>query len=102
MKKVFIIVYENELEFDSGSDIVGDRFVNSDNTVEYCGSWGKIMFNKAECLNTISSTVNHFIQWPEKKEIYFGCNQENLSEIQELILSENCEVAIISYADFMC
>ncbi len=42
MKKVFIIVYENELEFDSGSDIVGNRFVNSDNTVEYCGSWGKI------------------------------------------------------------
>ncbi len=29
MKKVFIIVYENELEFGSGSDIVGNRFVKS-------------------------------------------------------------------------
>ena len=28
-------VYENELEFDSGADIVGDRFINSDNTIEY-------------------------------------------------------------------
>ena len=102
MKKVFIIVYENELEFDSGSDIVGDHFVNSDNTVEYCGSWGKIQFNKNECLKSISSTVNYFIQSPEKEQIYFGCDKEDVLEIQSLILSENCEVAIISYADFMC
>ena len=102
MKKVFVIVFENEHEFARGSDIIGERFINSDNTIEYCGSWGKIQFNKDECLKSISSTVNHFIQLPEKKEIYFGCDQEDVLEIQSLLLNEICEIIIISYADFIC
>ena len=101
MKKLFVIVFDNELEFDELADKIGNRFINSDNAIEYCGSWGKIMFNKAECLNTISSTVNHFIQLPEKKEIYFGCNQENLSEIKELLFSEACEIIVVPCADFV-
>ena len=101
MKKLFVIVFDNELEFDELADKIGNRFINSDNAIEYCGSWGKIMFNKAECLNTISSTVNHFIQLPEKKEIYFGCNQENISEIQELLFSEACEIIVVPCADFV-
>ncbi len=101
MKKLFVIVFDNQLEFDELADKIGNRFINSDNTIEYCGSWSKIMFNKDECLNAISSTVNHFIMLPEKKEIYFGCDQENLLEIQELLLSESCEIIVVPCADFV-
>ena len=45
MKKLFVIVFDNELEFDELADKIGNRFINSDNAIEYCGSWGKIMFN---------------------------------------------------------
>lgn len=101
MKKVFVIVFDNKLEFDVFADKIGNRFINSNNAIEYCGSWGKIMFNKNECLNAISSMVNHFIQLPEKKEIYFGCDKENLSEIQELLLTEACEIIVVPCADFV-
>ena len=101
MKKVFVIVFDNELEFDEGSDKIGEHFINSDGYIEYCGCWGKIEFNKNECLNAISTTVNHFIQLPEKKEIYFGCDRENLSEIQVLLMSKNCEIIVVSYANFV-
>lgn len=95
-----MILFENELEFATGSDIISERFVNPDKTIEYCGSWGKIQFNKDECLKSISATVYHFIQLP-KKEIYFECDRESILEIQSLLLSEICEI-INSYAVFVC
>ncbi len=101
MKKVFVIVYENENDFFKGSNIIAERFTKPDNAIEYCGSWGKNLFNKDECLNAIYSTVNHFIQMPEKSEIYFGCDRGDISEIKTLLLSENCEIIITSYADFV-
>ena len=101
MKKVFMIVFENELEFAKNSDKISERFTNPDNTTEYCGFWGKIQFNKNECLNAISSAVNHFIQMPDKNEIYFGCVREDVSEIEPLLLRKNCEIIISSYADFV-
>ena len=101
MKKVYVIAFEDELEFAKGADKIGERFADSDDAVEYCGSWGKIQFNKDECLNAISSTVNHFIEMPEKKRIYFGCNREDFAEIKPLLLSNSCEIIVTSYADFM-
>ena len=101
MKKVFIIVFENELEFAKESDKISERFTNPDDETEYCGFWGKIQFNKNECLNAISSTVNHFIQISDKKEIYFGCVREDVSEIEPLLSRNDCEIIISSYADFV-
>ena len=99
MKKVFMIVFEDELEFAKGSNLLSERFINSDGEIEYCGSWGKTQFNKDECLNAISSTVNHFIQMPDKKE-YFGCVREDVPEIEPLLLRENCKIIISSYINF--
>ena len=101
MKKVFMIVFEDELEFAKGSDKISARFENSESAMEYCGSWGKIQFNKDECLNAISATVNHFIQMPEKTEIYFGCDRGDVAEIEPLLLGEGCEIIVTSYADFV-
>ena len=101
MKRVFAIVFENELEFTNGAGIIGDRFINSDNTIEYCGSWGEIWFNTEECLKAISSTVNHFIRESGFEEIYFGCCRKDFPEIKEMLLCKECEINVIPYADFI-
>ena len=46
MKKLFVIVFDNQLEFDELADKIGNRFINSDNTIEYCGSWSKLCLTR--------------------------------------------------------
>ena len=58
MEKLFVIVFDNELEFDELADKIGNRFINSDNAIEYCGSWGKIMFNNLILAKSIFSDFN--------------------------------------------
>lgn len=90
MKKVFIIVFDNDEEMSATSERI--QIEKSDDSKVYCGSWGKIHFNKDECLKAISETVNHFIKLPEIKEVYFGCNRDDVSEIKKLLLLDGCEI----------
>lgn len=101
MKKLFIIVCNDDKEMEFASEKSESLFKEIDASKEYLGFWGKIQFNKEECLNAISNTVNHFIELPDKKEIYFGCNSQNVSEIKALLLLDKCEVLEIPYSDFI-
>ncbi len=101
MKKVNIIVCDDDREMELASEKVESMLKEMDPSKEYCGFWGKILFNKEECLNAISNTVNHFIELPEKKEIYFGCNSDDLSEIKALLLLDRCETVEIPCSDFI-
>ena len=58
-------------------------------------------FNKEECLNAISATVNHLIQMKEKNEIYFGCNIKDVLDIKPLLALENCELVEVPYCKFI-
>ncbi len=64
MKKLFIIVCDNDREMELASEKVESMLKEMDTSKEYCGFWGKILFKKEECLNAISNTVNYFIEWP--------------------------------------
>jgi len=101
MKKLFIIVCNDDKEMEFASEKAESLFKEIDASKEYCGFWGKIQFNKEESLKAISNTVNHFIELPEKKEIYFGCAFQDISEIKPLLLLDKCEVLEIPYSDFI-
>ena len=101
MKKIFIIIFESDKEMLNGSENIAEYFEKSSDSKVYSGSWGKIQFNKDECLNAISVTVNQFIQTKEKKEIYFGCNIKDALEIKPLLTLKNCELAEVPYCKFV-
>ena len=101
MKKIYIIVFDSEKEMPSSSEKISEYFTKLNGSKVYCGTWGEIQFNKEECLNAISSTVNHFIQKQEKKEIYFGCNIKDILDIKSLLALENCELVEVSCCKFI-
>ena len=98
MKKLIVILFENDLEFKEYSNRVCERFANLPAEKEFCGIWGEIQFNKEECLKVISSTVN-FALSSDKNDIYFGCSQKDYEDIISLIKCDNCEISIVSCAD---
>ena len=98
MKKLIVILFENDLEFKEYSNRVCERFANLPAEKEFCGIWGEIQFNKEECLKAISSTVN-FALSSDKNDIYFGCSQKDYEDIISLIKCDNCEISIVSCAD---
>ena len=98
MKKLIVILFENDLEFKEYSNRVCKRFANLPAEKEFCGIWGEIQFNKEECLKAISSTVNFALSF-DKNDIYFGCSQKDYEDIISLIKCDNCEISIVSCAD---
>ena len=91
MKKLFIFIsFSSEEE-----DIVFNRMENRTPYQEFLGFWGDIEFNKEECLNAISATVNHFID-SDKEEIYFGIDEKDFDEIISRINTQNCEIIKIT------
>ena len=90
MKKLTVILFENDLEFKEYSDKVCEKFANLSAEKEFCGNWGEILFNNEECISSISGCVNHFINTADKTEIIFGvCNKDYDSVISK-INTENC------------
>ena len=101
MKKVYIIIFDSEKEILSNSEKIQEFFTKTNDSKVYCGTWGEIQFNKEECLNAISATVNHFIQMQDNKEIYFGCNINDVLDIKPLLALENCELVEVPYCKFI-
>ena len=101
MKKVYVFVFDSESELLRGSEIITEQFVNLDNSKVYCGAWGEITSNRMECLESISSFVNHFIQMQEKKEIFFGCNVKDVLDIKPLLALGNCKLLEVPYCEFI-
>ena len=100
MKKIYIIVFDSEKEMPSSSEKISEYFTKLNDSKVYCGTWGEIQFNREECLNAISATVNHFIQMQDNKEIYFGCNINDVLDIIPLLVLENCELVEVPYCVF--
>lgn len=101
MKKVFAVIFESETMLLNESGNIAEHFKNTDNSKEYCGCWGETQSNRAECLNAIASTVNHFIKSPHKNEIIFGCSDKDIAEIRPLLLIDDCEIIEFNYNDFI-
>ncbi len=94
MKKLYIILVDDETQ----TDVLSRKFAESASTKVYCGTWN-ILFNKAECLDAISCTVNHFIQSIDTEEIYFGISSKDVSALKPLLLLDDCEVIEISVSE---
>ena len=93
MKKLFYFVSFNTDE----SDIVCNKMARIKPNQEFPGFLGKIEFNNEECLNTIASTVNHFIN-SEKEEIYFGVDEKDFDELFLRINIDACKIKRIKTA----
>ena len=77
MKKLTVILFENDFEFKEYSDRVCEKFANLPAEKEFCGIWGEILFNNAECISSVSGCVNHFINNTDKTEIIFGISNKD-------------------------
>ncbi len=100
MKKLTVILFENNLESKECYNIVCEKFANLPAEKEFCGIWGEILFNRKEVLKTISATVNNFINNVDKTEVYFGCSEKDYKDIISFMDTDNCKINILSSADF--
>ena len=91
MKLVRIIIFKDDKEFSQFSSAVCDKMQAIDSDKEFCGIWGEIQSNESEVLNSISATVNYFIE-SDKKEIIFGCCEKDYNNILTILNLEDCNV----------
>ena len=85
MKKLIVILFEDDLEFKEYSNQVCEKFANLPAEKEFCGIWGEILFNNVECISSISGCVNHFINNTDKTEIIFGISNKDY----DCVISKN-------------
>ena len=95
MKKLTVILFENDLEFKEYSNQVCGRFANLPTEKEFCGIWGEILFNNAECISSISDCVNHFMNNIDKTEIIFGISNKDYDCVIFKINTENCVIEMV-------
>ena len=95
MKKLNIILFNNESE--KYSETICEKLSGSNFSAnqEFLGIWGEIQFNREECLKAISSTVNYALS-SNKTEIYFGCAEKDYNDIIMFIDRDQCEIEILS------
>ena len=91
MKKLIIIVFENEEKYNFLSNQICEKFSDLSENVEFCGLWGEIQSNATEVLNSISDTVNHFID-SNKEKIIFGCCEKDYDKILQKLKISKCLV----------
>ena len=95
MKKLIVILFKNDLEFKEYSNRVCERFANLPAEKEFCGIWGEILFNKEECISSISGCVNHFINTADKIEIIFGISNKDYDCVISKIYTEKCVIETV-------
>lgn len=94
MKLLKIIIFKDDKEFSQFASAVCEKMQSIAPDKEFCGVWGEIENNENEVLNSISATVDHFIE-SNKKEIIFGCCKKDYNDILAKINSVNCNVVKI-------
>ena len=95
MKKLIVILFENDLEFKESSNRVCERFADLPAEKEFCGIWGEIFFNNEESITSISGCVNHFINNSNKTEIIFGIRNKDYDGVISKINTENCVIETV-------
>ena len=100
MKKLIVILFENDLEFKEYSNRVCERFANLPAEKEFCGIWGEILFNNEECISSISGCANRFIDNSNKTEIIFGISIKDYDCVISKINTENCVIETVKCDNF--
>ena len=97
MKTLNVIVFANKNEEIKYTTAICEKFANSNLSPDqlFCGVWGEITHNRNECVNSIVSTINHFLN-STKNEIFFGCSEKDFDEILSLVNTNNCNVKIVN------
>ena len=94
MKKLYIYLsFPNELV-----PVICEKMASKLPSQTFLGFWGKIGFNKEECVKAISSAVNYFLE-TDKEEIYFGVDEADLSDVLESVNTENVDIIKIYHED---
>ena len=92
MKKLTVILFENNLKYKDHADEVCELFADLSKEKEFCGVWGEIGCNEDEVLSAISATVNHFIKSGDKTEVIFGCCKKDYAQVMAKIDTWECTV----------
>ena len=95
MKKLTVILFENDLEFKEYSNQVFEKFANLPAEKKFCGIWGEILFNSEECISSISGCINHFINNSNKTEIIFGISNKDYDCVISKINTEKCVIETV-------
>ncbi len=94
MKKLYIYLsFSNEQV-----DVICEKMASKLPSQTFLGFWGKIEFNKEECITTISSTINYFLK-SDISEIYFGVDEADLSDVLERVNTDNVEIIKVHHED---
>ena len=95
MKKLTVVIFENDLEYKEYSNRVCEKFADLPAEKEFCGIWGEILFNNEECISSISNCVNHFINNSDKTEIIFGISNKDYNCVISEINTKKCTIEIV-------
>ena len=95
MKKLIIFISFDLVNI----NVVCENMKSITSKQEFCGFWGKIGYNKEECLRSISATINYFIE-SDKEAIYFGCDENDIDDLLLSINTKNCEIIKIKNEEF--
>ena len=98
MKKLSIILFANENEYEQYADRVCEKLFALPESKKFCGAWGEIRFNDKEVIAAISSTISYFLL-SDVEEVFFGCCEKDCENILEKISTQNCAVVKLSYRD---
>ena len=94
MKKLYIYLsFSNEQV-----DFICEKMASTLPSQKFLGFWGKIGFNKEECVKAISSAVNYFLE-TDKEEIHFGVDEADLSDVLESVNTQNVDIIKIYHED---
>ena len=91
-----IILMENDNEMSKICDVMQSHPEGT----EFCGCWGEIKFNDAQCIESISGAVNHFLEPEDKDTVIFACHCNDIDRIEPHLQMQNCNVRKISAESF--
>lgn len=99
MKRLTVILFENDLEVNEYSNAVCEKMSDLRAEKVFCGIWGEILFNHIEVLSVICTTINHFVDNTDREVIVFGCCKKDYSAILAQIHIGHCLVDTVSCQD---
>ncbi len=95
MKKLMVILFEDDIEYNKYVNTVCDKFSGVSNESEFLGTWW-IEYNQEEGYSAISGAANHFIENTDKTEIIFGISNKDYEGVISKIHTGNVVVETVN------
>lgn len=98
MTHIIIIEFNNDYEFNIGTELISKLFPKNETEKIFLGSFN-IKFNRNECLKHIAYTVLN--SGNKYNEIYLACLTKDILEVEKTLVSKGCNVDKILFQEFL-